>query len=246
MARYRLTVEYDGRPYCGFQAQKDLPSVQASLARAIEAFSGERPVIHGAGRTDAGVHATGQVIHFETDRDWPALTVQNALNAHLGAEPIAVLDAVLAEPDFHARFSAKGRRYQYRILNRRAPPALDGGRVWHVKRPLDVEAMHRAAQRLIGLHDFTTFRDALCQAKSPLKTLDLATVGREGEERCGCNSPPGPSCTVRVRSMTGSLVEVGLGRWSEDDLKAALDAADRSACGPVAPAEGLYLAGVEY
>jgi tRNA pseudouridine38-40 synthase len=245
MPRYRLIVEYDGRPYSGFQAQKGLPSVQASLARAVEAFSGERPTINAAGRTDAGVHATGQVVHFETERVWPAQTVQNALNAHLAPEPIAVLDAVLAAPDFHARFSATGRRYLYRILARRAPPALDRGRIWHVKKPLDAEAMHRAAQRLVGHHDFTTFRDASCQARSPLKTLDLARVWREGEE-VRLQFAARSFLHRQVRSMTGSLVEVGLGRWSEDDLKAALDAADRAACGQVAPADGLYLTGVEY
>jgi tRNA pseudouridine38-40 synthase len=245
MARYRLTVEYDGRPYNGYQAQKDQPSVQASLMRAILAFSGEQPVLHAAGRTDSGVHATGQVIHFETERDWPAQVVQNAVNAHLAGEPIVVLDAAVAEPDFHARFSAKGRRYLYRILTRRAPPALDLGRVWHIKAPLDAERMHSAAQGLIGLHDFTTFRDAHCQAASPVKTLDLARVWREGEE-IRLAFAARSFLHRQVRSMTGSLVEVGLGRWSVEDLIAALKAADRAACGQVAPAHGLYLTGVEY
>lgn len=245
MARYRLIVEYDGGPYFGFQAQKDQPSVQASLMRAIEAFCGEPVVIHAAGRTDSGVHATGQVVHFDTARAWPAETVRNAINAHLAAEPIAVLVAQLADPEFHARFSAKGRRYLYRILNRRAPPALDRGRVWHVKAELDAEAMHAAAQRLIGLHDFTTFRDVHCQSKSPVKTLDAARVWREGEEvRLAFEARS--FLHRQVRSMTGSLVEVGLGRWSADDLQAALKAADRSACAQVAPPQGLYLVGVDY
>jgi tRNA pseudouridine38-40 synthase len=171
--------------------------------------------------------------------------VRNAVNAHLVPEPISVIEADLAEPDFHARFSAKGRRYLYRILNRWAPPALERGRAWHVKKALDAEAMHAAAQHLVGRHDFTTFRDALCQSKSPVKTLDLARVWREGEE-VRLEFAARSFLHRQVRSMTGSLVEVGLGRWSGADLKAALDAADRSACGPVAPAEGLYLTGVEY
>jgi len=245
MPRYRLIVEYDGGPYFGFQAQKDQPSVQGSLVRAIEAFCGEQVVLHAAGRTDSGVHATGQVVHFDTEREWPAETVRNAVNAHLANEPIAVLEARVADPDFHARFSAKGRRYLYRILNRRAPPALDRGRVWHVKAELDAQAMHAAAQRLIGLHDFTTFRDAHCQSKSPVKTLDVARVWREGEEvRLAFEARS--FLHRQVRSMTGSLVEVGLGRWGADDLQAALKAADRSACGQVAPPQGLYLVGVEY
>lgn len=245
MGRYRLTVEYDGGPYFGFQAQKDQPSVQASLARAIAAFSGETVVIHAAGRTDSGVHATGQVVHFETARDWPAETVRNAINAHLGSEPIAVLDAAVADADFHARFSAKGRRYLYRLLNRPAPPALDRGRVWHVRGALDVEAMHDAAQRLVGLHDFTTFRDVRCQSKSPVKTLDVARVWREGEEvHLGFEARS--FLHRQVRSLTGSLVEVGLGRWSAQDLQAALDAKDRAACAQVAPAQGLYLVAVSY
>jgi tRNA pseudouridine38-40 synthase len=245
MPRYRLTVEYDGAPYNGFQAQAELPSVQTSLERAITAFSGERAVIFAAGRTDTGVHATGQVVHFDVERDWPASTVMNALNAHLVKESIVVLDAIVAPPDFHARFSAKGRAYLYRILNRGAPPALERGRVWHVKKPLDAEAMHAAAQALVGHHDFTTFRDMQCQARSPTKTLDVAEVWRDGEEvrlRFASRS----FLHRQVRSMAGTLAEVGLGRWSASDLKAALEAKDRTACGPVAPAAGLCLIAVEY
>ena len=243
--RYLLVIEYDGSSYFVFQAQKDQPSVQAALVRAIHAFCGEQVVLHAAGRTDSGVHATGQVVHFETERDWPAQTVRNAMNAHLGEEPIAVLSTEIAEPDFHARFSAKGRRYLYRLLNRPAPPALDHGRVWHVKGGLDVAAMHAAAQGLVGLHDFTTFRDAHCQSKSPVKTLDVARVWREGEEvHLGFEARS--FLHRQVRSMTGSLVEVGLARWSAQDLAAALKAADRSACAQVAPPQGLYLVGVDY
>jgi len=245
MPRYRLTVEYDGGPYCGFQAQADLPSVQASLERAIEAFSGEAVRIHAAGRTDTGVHALGQVVHFDTERAWPVRTVAEAMNAHLAPEPIAVLEAAEVAQDFHARFSAKGRRYLYRILNRRAPPTLDRGRVWRVKTPLDAEAMHAAAQALVGLHDFTTFRDVQCQSKSPVKTLDLARVWRDGEE-VRLEFAARSFLHRQVRSMTGTLVEVGAGRWPAERLKTALEARDRKACGPVAPAEGLYLAAVDY
>jgi tRNA pseudouridine38-40 synthase len=245
MPRYRLLIEYDGRAYNGFQVQHEQPSVQASIERATAAFCGECVRLHAAGRTDSGVHATGQVVHIDLQRDWPAEVVRDALNAHLAAEPIAVLAAAVAEPDFHARFSATGRRYLYRTLNRRAPPALDRGRVWHVKKPLDAQAMHDADQALVGLHDFTTFRDALCQAKSPIKTLDAVRADRDGEE-VRFTFAARSFLHRQVRSMVGSLVEVGLGRWSAEDLKAALDARDRSACGPVAPAEGLYLTGVEY
>ena len=245
MTRYRLTVEYDGGPYNGYQAQKEQPSVQGALMAAITAFTGEETVIHAAGRTDSGVHALGQVVSFDLTRDWPAETVQNAINAHLGSEPVKVLDVVVADPEFNARFSAKGRRYLYRVLNRRAPAALDAGRVWHVKGGLDVEAMHAAAQHLVGLHDFTTFRDVHCQSQSPVKTLDVARVWREGEEvRLGFEARS--FLHRQVRSMTGSLVEVGLGRWSGEDLRAALEAKDRAKCGQVAPACGLYLMGVDY
>ena len=245
MSRYRLTVEYDGGPYHGFQAQGELPSVQTALERAITAFCGETIRINAAGRTDTGVHATGQVVHFDLEKSWPAATVMNALNAHLVSESVVVLDAVETDPDFHARFSAKGRAYLYRILNRKAPPALERGRVWHVKKSLDAEAMHAAAQALVGHHDFTTFRDLACQAKSPMKTLDVADVWRQGDEvllRFASRS----FLHRQVRSMAGSLAEVGVGRWSAADLEAALEARDRKACGPVAPAEGLCLTHVEY
>jgi tRNA pseudouridine38-40 synthase len=245
MPRYRLTLEYDGGPYHGFQAQGGLPSVQASLERAITAFCGERATVFAAGRTDTGVHASGQVVHIDLERDWPPATVQNALNAHLVEEPIAVLDAAKAPDGFHARFSARRRVYLYRILNRRAPPALERGRVWHVKKPLDADAMHAAAQALVGHHDFTTFRDAGCQSKSPMKTLDLAAVSRAGEE-VHLTFASRSFLHRQVRSMAGSLAEVGAGRWSAADLKAALEAKDRKACGPVAPADGLCLVAVEY
>ncbi len=245
MPRYRLTIEYDGRPYKGFQAQADLPSVQGAIETAVLGFSSQAIRIHAAGRTDTGVHATGQVIHVDLTKDWSPDVVRDALNAHLVAEPIAVLDAEVVEDDWHARFSATERRYLYRILARKAPPALDKGRVWHVRKPLDAAAMHDAAQVLIGHHDFTTFRDMQCQAKSPMKTLDIAGVVREGEE-IHVSFASRSFLHRQVRSMVGSLAEVGVGRWTKADLKAALEAKDRTACGPVAPADGLYLTGVGY
>ncbi|MBX9576531.1 MAG: tRNA pseudouridine(38-40) synthase TruA [Caulobacteraceae bacterium] len=245
MPRYRLTVEYDGSAYNGFQVQAGQPTVQGAIETALTAFCGETVRLFAAGRTDTGVHATGQVIGFDLEKAWPARTVMNALNAHLVEEAVSVLDCVEADPDWHARFSATGRRYLYRILNRPGPPALDAGRVWHIRKPLDAEAMHLATQALVGLHDFTTFRDVNCQSASPVKTLDVAAVERVGEE-VQLTFAARSFLHRQVRSMTGSLVEVGLGRWTADDLKAALDARDRSACGPVAPSDGLYLTGVEY
>jgi tRNA pseudouridine38-40 synthase len=245
MPRYKLILEYDGASYAGFQAQATHPSVQGSLERAITAFSGEAARIHVAGRTDAGVHATGQVAHFDVAKTWSQEVVRDAINAHLAPEPIAVITAQMVDPEFHARFSALGRRYLYRVLDRRAPAVLERGRVLWVKTPLDVEAMHASAHRLLGHHDFTTFRDAKCQAKSPMRTLDEATVRRVGAEAHF-------SFTARsflhrqVRSMVGSLVEVGAGRWSADDLEAARAAKSRARCGPVAPPQGLYLTSVDY
>jgi tRNA pseudouridine38-40 synthase len=245
MPRYKLTIEYDGGPYNGFQAQAGQPTVQGSLERAVKAFCGQELRVAAAGRTDSGVHATGQVVGVDLERDWPAETVRNALNAHLRGEPIVVLEAEVAPEGWHARFTAIERRYRYRILNRAAPAGLDRGHVWHVRADLDAEAMHAAAQVLLGLHDFTTFRDVACQAKSPVKTLDVATVTRVGEEVVLVFEARS-FLHRQVRSMTGSLAEVGLGRWSAADLKAALDAADRTRCGQVAPSDGLYLTGVSY
>ncbi len=245
MPRYRLTVEYDGGPYKGFQAQDGLPTVQGELERAIHAFCGEAVRVHAAGRTDTGVHAGGQVIHIDLEKAWRAAVVMNAVNAHLFPAQVSILACDEVDEDFHARFSATGRRYQYRILNRPGPAALERGRVWHVKAPLDAAAMHAAAQVLVGLHDFTTFRDAACQAKSPLKTLDVAEATRHGdivEVRFAARS----FLHRQVRSMVGSLVEVGRGNWTSADLAAALDARDRAACGPVAPASGLSLTDVDY
>jgi tRNA pseudouridine38-40 synthase len=246
MPRYKLTVEYDGRPYRGFQAQAGLASVQGAIEAAVKGFCGQDLRLQAAGRTDTGVHATGQVVHVDLDKAWKPEVVRDALNAHLVPQPIAILSAELVEdPRWHARFSATERRYIYRILNRTAPPALEWGRVWHVKKPLDAAAMHAAAQALVGHHDFTTFRDLQCQAKSPMKTLDVAGVRREGDEVV-LEFASRSFLHRQVRSMTGTLAEVGLGRWSAADVEQALGARDRRACGPVAPATGLYLVGVKY
>ena len=246
MPRYRALVEYDGGPFQGFQLQAgDAPTVQGALEAAITGFCGEAPRVFVAGRTDSGVHALGQVIHFDLARDWPAETVRNAVNAHLGAAPVALLAVEVADPDFHARFSATGRRYLYRVLDRRAQPVIERGRVWWVRTPLDVEAMAAAGQVLVGTHDFTTFRDVNCQSASPVKSLDRVSVHRDGEA-VRLEFAARSFLHRQVRSMTGALVEVGAGRWSVDDVASALAARDRKACAPVAPAEGLYLIAVVY
>ncbi|MBS0297367.1 MAG: tRNA pseudouridine(38-40) synthase TruA [Proteobacteria bacterium] len=245
MPRYRLLIEYDGGPFKGWQSQANGASVQTALQEAVEAFSGQKVQVFGAGRTDTGVHATGQAAHIDLEKDWPARTVREAINANLTRLPVVVIEAALADPEFHARFSAVGRRYLYRVLNREAPPALDRGRVFWVRKPLDAAAMHEAAQALVGLHDFTTFRDAQCQAKSPVKTLDLARVWREGDE-VRLEFAARSFLHRQVRSMTGTLVQVGLGRWRVGDVAEALAAADRTRCGTVAPPQGLYLTKVEY
>jgi tRNA pseudouridine38-40 synthase len=245
MPRYRLTLEYDGGPFAGWQRQDNAPSVQGVLEDAIERFSRQRVTVTGAGRTDAGVHALGQVAHFDLEKEFAADTVQGALNHFLRPAPVVVLAAALAADDFHARFCATGRHYLFRILNRRAPPALDAGKVWHVQSALDAEAMHRAAQQLLGSHDFTTFRAAECQARSPVKTLDRLDVSRRGEE-IHIEASARSFLHHQVRSFVGSLRQVGEGKWSARDLKAALEARDRGRCGPVSPPDGLYLVGVDY
>ncbi len=245
MPRYKLVIEYDGTPFVGWQIQAIGASVQGLIADAIQAFAGERVALQGAGRTDAGVHAVGQVAHMDLARDWDCDTVRDALNAHLRPHPIAVRMAERVAADFDARFSATQRHYLYRIVNRRADLALDRNRAWRIARPLDVPAMHAAAQKLVGRHDFTSFRAAECQAKSPVKTLDRLAVERLGEE-VRIHAAARSFLHTQVRSMVGSLVLVGDGKWSAADLAAALAARDRSACGQVAPPEGLYLVAVEY
>jgi tRNA pseudouridine38-40 synthase len=247
MPRYRIDIEYDGQGYAGWQRQAELPSVQGAIESAILAFSGESVTIRGAGRTDAGVHATAQVAHFDLPREYTSDKVQGALNAHLklAGERVSILKAAIVSDDFDARFSAKARHYLYVILNRRAPAALMRGNVWHVPRPLDVDAMHEAAQRLLGKHDFTTFRSVQCQAASPEKTLDRLDVIRNGD-LIEVHASARSFLHNQVRSMVGSLKRVGEGAWTSDDLEAALKAADRSRCGQVAPPDGLYLVGVDY
>ena len=245
MPRYKLTIEYDGTPFVGWQVQDNGPSVQGVLTEAIAAFTGERVVVAGAGRTDAGVHALGQVAHVDLTKDWDGDTVRDAVNFHLRPRPIAVLTAEQVAENFDARFSATKRHYFYRIVNRRADLALDQNRAWRVPRPLDADAMHAAAQKLVGRHDFTTFRAAECQAKSPVKTLDQLDVKRDGDEVC-ISAAARSFLHNQVRSMVGSLVQVGEGKWSTEDLAAALAARDRTRCGQVAPPQGLYLVRVEY
>jgi tRNA pseudouridine38-40 synthase len=245
MPRYKIIVEYDGAPFAGWQYQDNSPSVQRTIMTAIEAFCGEKVMVQGAGRTDAGVHALGQVAHFDLASDRPTDTIRDALNAHLRPHPVAILSAEIAAGDFDARRSAVRRHYLYRIANRRPDLAIDRGRAWRVSRGLDADAMHAAAQRLVGKHDFTTFRSTECQAKSPKKTLDRLDVSRAGDE-IHISAVARSFLHNQVRSMVGSLVLVGDGKWSANDLAAALAACDRSACGPVAPPDGLYLVRVDY
>jgi len=245
MPRYKLNIEYDGTPYVGWQAQDNGPSIQASLTDAIAAFAGERATVFGAGRTDAGVHALGQVAHVDLAKTWDTGNVRDAINFHLRPQPIAVLTAEQVGDDFDARFSATRRHYLYRISNRRADLALDVNRAWRVPRPLDGEAMHAAAQQLIGKHDFTTFRSTECQANSPVKTLDRLDVARDGDDM-RITASARSFLQHQVRSIAGSLVHVGEGKWSAADLAAALEARDRARCGQVAPPHGLFLVRVEY
>ena len=245
MPRYKLLIEYDGSPFVGWQIQDQGLSVQGTLMAAIEAFCGERVKVQGAGRTDTGVHALGQVAHIDLTKDWAEDTVRDALTAQLRPYPVAVLAAEKVPDDFDARFSARSRHYLYRIVNRRADLALERGRAWRLPRRLDEAAMGVAALRLVGRHDFTTFRHVDCQAKSPVKTLDRLDVTRAGDEiRIAASARS--FLHSQVRSMVGALAFVGEGRWSADDLAVARDARDRAACAPVAPAEGLYLVRVDY
>jgi tRNA pseudouridine38-40 synthase len=247
MPRYKLIIEYDGTLFAGWQRQDNVPSVQQALEDAVFAFCAEHVTVKGAGRTDAGVHARGQVAHIDFALSWPDKVVRNATNAHLAKAgwPVAVLEAEQVNDDFDARFSALKRHYEYRIIDRRAPLALELYRAWRVPRRLDADSMHIAAQGILGLHDFTTFRAAHCQAKNPLRTLERLDVTREGNDvviRASARS----FLHNQVRSMVGSLKMVGEGRWQPQDMRAALDARDRRACGPVAPPEGLYLMRVDY
>lgn len=245
MTRYKLTLEYDGAGFVGWQRQDNGPSVQAALEAAVLAFCGEAVTAHGAGRTDAGVHALGQAAHIDLAKSTDADTVRDALNAHLKPAAVAVLAAAVVDGDFHARFSARERAYRYRIVNRRAPLALDRGRAWFVPQPLDAAAMHDAASALIGNHDFTSFRASECQAKSPVKTLDALAVTRDGNELV-IEARARSFLHHQVRNMAGTLKLVGEGKWRRADVSRVLEVRDRRAAGPTAPAEGLYLVSVVY
>ena len=245
MTRYKLTLEYDGRGFVGWQRQDNGPSVQAALEAAVKRFCGEAVTAHGAGRTDAGVHALAQVAHIELEKETGADTLRDALNFHLKPAAVAVLAAEAVADDFHARFSATERAYRYRIVNRRAPLALDRGRAWFVPVPLDAAAMAEAAQALLGKHDFTSFRAGGCQAKSPVKTLDALEVSRDGDE-IRIEARARSFLHHQVRNMVGTLKLAGEGKWTRADMERALAARDRGAAGPTAAADGLYLVAVRY
>ena len=245
MPRYKLVIEYDGTAYVGWQRQANGLSVQEVIESALARLDPEPGGLRGAGRTDSGVHASAQVGHVDLSREWRPDKLRDALNAQMRPEKVAILLAEVAPDDFDARFSAKARHYLYRIVNRRAPLTYDFGRAWLVKRRLDSEAMHEAAQLLLGRHDFSTFRDSDCQAENPVRTLDRLDVRRAGDE-VHVYASARAFLHRQVRSMVGSLEHVGSGKWRAGDLKSALDSCDRARCGQVAPAAGLYLIGVDY
>lgn len=245
MTRFRLIIEFDGRPFMGWQRQAHGPSVQAAIEEAILSITGESVIVHGAGRTDAGVHATAMAAHVDIMRDIATFRLMAAINAVIRPHPVAVLACETVADDWHARFSCTGRRYRYRIINRRAPLTFDAGLAWRVPTPLDADAMHSAAQRLIGLHDFTTFRSVHCQSASPVKTLDRLDIRRDGDEIL-CDVAARSFLHHQVRSMVGCLMMVGEGKWSGADLSAALEAKSRAALGFNAPPDGLYFVGAMF
>lgn len=249
MPRYALKIEYHGAPFVGWQRQIDLPSVQGAIEDALSRLQPGQQFIAAAGRTDAGVHGLAQVAHCDMDTEWDAFRLSEALNYHLKPLPVAITGATRVADDWHARFAATERRYLYRILSRRAPPTHQAGLVWHVKQEMDVEAMQLGANRLLGNHDFTTFRSTICQAASPQKTLDALRIERQ-ETLWGTeihfHVRARSFLHNQVRSFVGTLERVGAGSWSVDDVTTALEARARAACGPVAPPQGLYLAGVTY
>ncbi len=250
MPRYAFRIEYDGAPFRGWQRQADQPSIQGALEAALARLDRARPPVAAAGRTDAGVHATGQVAHADLSAEWDPFRLSEALNYHLKPAPVAVAACAPVPPDWHARFSATGRRYLYRIVRRRAPLVHDRGRAWHIRQPLDPAAMQAGADRLVGHHDFTTFRSTQCQAPSPMKTLDRLEVEHHalpcGGEEIRLHVAARSFLHNQVRSFAGTLERVGSGAWAPDDVARALAARDRTACGPVAPPQGLFLARVTY
>lgn len=245
MPRYKLTIEYDGSGFVGWQRQSNGPSVQGTVEEALAHLYQEDLTLFAAGRTDAGVHATGQVGHFDGPGNLSADKVRDALNHHMRPLPVAILASEMVDDDFHARFSATGRAYLFRILNRKAPPTLEQKRVWWVPVKLNAEAMHEAAQHLLGHHDFTTFRATECQANSPMKTLDRLDVSRVGDE-IHVTTAARSFLHHQVRNMVGTLKLVGMGSWKPADVKRALEAKSRAAGGPTCPPDGLYLTGVRY
>lgn len=245
MTRFAFTVEFDGRPFMGWQRQAHGPSVQQAIENAIRAVTGETAVVHAAGRTDAGVHGIAMRAHADVEKPIEPFRLMEALNARLRPDPVAILDCVVVPDDWHARFSCMGRAYVYRIVNRRAPLTFEQGLAWRVTQPLDADAMHDAAQLLVGLHDFTTFRSAHCQSASPVKTLDRLDVRRD-DDRIAIHAAARSFLHHQVRSMVGCLAMVGMGRWSADNLRAALEAKDRAALGLNAPPDGLYFLRAAY
>lgn len=245
MQRYKLTIEYNGSPFCGWQIQNNGKTVQGQIEAALQKFTKEQPKVAGSGRTDAGVHALGQVAHINLLHPWLPQKIREAINFHLKPDPISILDVVAIDDEFDARFSATERHYIYRIINRRSPLALDNGLAWHVKQPLDVALMQQAAIYLEGHHDFTTYRSVHCQAKSPVKRVNRVRVSRHGDD-IEIEVSARSFMHNQVRSFVGSLKNVGEGRWQPKQVDIALKACDRHECGEVAPAMGLYLAQVDY
>ncbi len=249
MPRYAFRIEYHGAPFSGWQRQADVPSVQGAVEAALARLEPDLPAIAAAGRTDAGVHACAQVAHADLARDWDPVRLTEALNHHLKPAPVAITACAAVAPGWHARFSATGRRYLYRVIRRRAPLVLESGLAWHLRAPLDAEAMREAAAHLVGHHDFTTFRSAQCQAASPVKTLDrleIETLPRPDGTEYRIHAAARSFLHNQVRSLVGTLERVGRGAWEPGDVARALAARDRAACGPVAPSRGLYLAAATY
>lgn len=249
MPRYALKIEYDGAPFHGWQRQRDLPSVQGAIEAALARLDPHAPLLHGAGRTDTGVHGAGQVAHVDLAKDWTPERLTAALNAHMRPAPVAILAAAAVDATFHARFSALARHYQFRLFSRRAPLTFAAGRMWQVRAPLDLAAMRAGAAHLLGHHDFTTFRSSICQAASPVKTLDrleIVEIPHTGGVEYRFSLSARSFLHNQVRSFIGTLERVGSGNWQPDDVARALAARDRAACGPVSPPHGLYLMAVDY